>query len=188
MHEDILKTLITEQEIANRVKELGKQISKDYANCEDLLVISVLKGSILFVADLIREIDVHTEIDFMVVSSFEGGVKSTGVVKIVKDLDIPIDKKDLLIVEDILDSGKTLSYLREILNGRNPKSLKICTLLDKPVRREADVYADYIGFTVPDEFVVGYGLDYEERYRNVPYIGILKPSVYTDQDAKDLGL
>ncbi len=188
MHEDILKTLITEQEIASRVKELGKQISKDYANCEDLLVISVLKGSILFVADLIREIDVHTEIDFMVVSSFEGGVKSTGVVKIVKDLDIPIDKKDLLIVEDILDSGKTLSYLREILNGRNPKSLKICTLLDKPVRREADVYADYIGFTVPDEFVVGYGLDYEERYRNVPYIGILKPSVYTDQDAKDLGL
>ncbi len=188
MHQDILKTLITEQEIANRVKELGKQISKDYANCEDLLVISVLKGSILFVADLIREIDVHTEIDFMVVSSFEGGVKSTGVVKIVKDLDIPIDKKDLLIVEDILDSGKTLSYLREILNGRNPKSLKICTLLDKPVRREADVYADYIGFTVPDEFVVGYGLDYEERYRNVPYIGILKPSVYTAQDAKDLGL
>ncbi len=188
MHNDILKTLITEEEIARKTRELGKQISKDYAHSNDLMIISVLKGSILFVADLVREIDIHTEIDFMVVSSFEGGVKSTGVVKIVKDLDIPIDKKDLLIVEDILDSGKTLSYLRDILNGRKPKSLKICTLLDKPVRREADIVADYIGFTVPDEFVVGYGLDYEEKYRNLPYIGVLKPCVYTAEDAEALGV
>ncbi len=178
MKEDILKILITEQEIADRVSELGKRISEDYRD-KNLLLISVLKGSVAFMADLMRAIDVNARIDFMSVSSYGAGTRSSGVVKIVKDLDMPIAGFDVLIVEDILDSGMTLSYISELLLARDPASIRICTLLDKPERRKANIVADYIGFEVPDEFVVGYGLDYDERYRNLPYIGILKPEVYS---------
>ena len=178
MKNDILKVLITEQELAEKVSLLGRQISADYAG-KNLLLVSVLKGSVVFMADLMRAIEIPARVDFMSVSSYGAGVKSTGVVKIVKDLDLPLDGYDLLIVADILDSGKTLSYLKKILKERNPKSVRIVTLLDKPERREADITPDYFGFTVPDEFVVGYGLDYAEKYRNLPYVGVLKPEVYS---------
>lgn len=156
---------------------MGQKISQDYAGKNPLLV-SVLKGSVVFMSDLMRAIDIPCQIDFMMVSSYGAGVKTSGVVKIIKDLDSPLSGKDLLIVEDILDSGMTLSYLKEILEARNPSSVRIATLLDKPDRRKVDIKPDYTCFTVPDEFVVGYGLDYAERYRNLPYIGVLKPEVY----------
>lgn len=175
---DIAKVLISEEEITERVAQLGEQISRDYQG-RDVLMVSVLKGAFIFMADLARSTDIHINIDFMAVSSYGGGTKTTGVVRVLKDLDVPLDGKDILIVEDILDSGKTLSYLKEMLEQRNPSSIKICTLLDKPERRESPVTADYVGFVVPDEFVVGYGLDYDERYRNLRYIGVLKPAVYT---------
>lgn len=181
MQNDVLKVLISEEEIAEKVAEIGAQISKDYAG-KTPVVISVLKGSFVFMADLVRAMDVKTEIDFMVVSSFDG-IVSTGAVKIMKDIDIPIEGRDVLIVEDILDSGLTLEYLTEILWGRDPASLRIATLLDKPSRRKADIVPEYVGFVVPDEFVIGYGLDYNEIYRNIPYIGVLKPSVYSEKDA-----
>lgn len=178
MREDILKVLITEQELKNKIAQLGAQISKDYEN-KNLLMVSVLKGSVIFMADLMRAITIHARVDFMAVSSYGSGVKTSGVVKIVKDLDLPLDGYDILIVEDILDSGKTLDYLIDILNQRNPKSIKIATLLDKPERREVNIKPDYSGFVVPDEFVVGYGLDYAEKYRNLPFVGVLKPEVYS---------
>ncbi|MEG2813799.1 MAG: hypoxanthine phosphoribosyltransferase [Oscillospiraceae bacterium] len=177
MENDILKILLTQNEIQNRVLEIGKRISNDYVG-KNLTMISVLKGSIVFMADLMRAITIPCDIDFMAVSSYGNGVKTSGVVKIIKDLDIELVNRDLLIVEDILDSGKTLSYIKKILTERNPNSIKICTLLDKPDRRQADIFSDYSGFTVPDEFVVGYGLDYAEKYRNLPYIGVLKPNIY----------
>ena len=157
--------------------ELGKQITEDYEG-KNLLLVSVLKGSVVFMTDLMRQIDLRCSIDFMAVSSYGSGTKSSGVVKILKDLDRPIEEKDVLIVEDILDSGRTLQYIMGILQGRNPKSIRICTLFDKPERRAVPVEASYIGFEVPDEFIVGYGLDYNEIYRNLPYIGVLKPEVY----------
>ena len=157
---------------------MGKKITEDYKN-SNLMLVTVLKGAVVFLADVMREIDVPAEIDFMVVSSYGAGVKSSGVVKIVKDLDVPLEGKDILIVEDILDSGLTLSYIKELLASRGPKSIRIATLLDKPSRRKVDLQADYVGFSVPDEFVIGYGLDYDEKYRNLPYIGILKPEVYS---------
>ena len=178
MHDDILKVLLTQEELREKVKELGRQITQDYQG-KNLMIVTVLKGAVVFLADLMREIDVPAEIDFMVVSSYGAGTKSSGVVKIVKDLDVPLKDKDLLIVEDILDSGMTLSYLKELLERREPRSIRIATLLDKPARRKVDLKADYIGYSVPDEFVVGYGLDYDEKYRNLPYIGILKPEVYS---------
>lgn len=177
MKQDILKTLVSEEQLHEKVTELGRQISEDYKG-RSLLLVSVLKGSVVFMADLMRAITIPARIDFMSVSSYGSGTKSRGVVKIIKDLDIPLEGYDLLIVEDILDSGNTLSYLKEILSSRGPKSIRICTLLDKPERRTADIAADYVGFCVPDEFVVGYGLDYDEKYRNLPFIGILKPEVY----------
>lgn len=177
MQNDILDVLFTREQLEKRVLEIGRQISEDYKD-KQLLMVSVLKGSVVFMADLMRSIDIYCEIDFMSVSSYGGGTKTSGVVKIIKDLDIPLEGYDLLIVEDILDSGMTLSYIKTILSERNPKSIRICTLFDKPERRQADVTADYTGFNVPDEFVVGYGLDYDGRYRNLPYIGILKPAVY----------
>ena len=177
MKQDILKTLVSEQELKDKVFALGAQISKDYEG-RPLLLVSVLKGSIVFMADLMRAITIPARIDFMSVSSYGSGTKSLGVVKIIKDLDLNIEGYDLLIVEDILDSGNTLSYLKENLASRAPRSIRICTLLDKPERRTADVKADYVGFQVPDEFVVGYGLDYNEKYRNLPFIGVLKPEVY----------
>lgn len=179
MKNDIKEVLITEEELANIVKSLGEQITEDYKG-KDLMIVSILKGSIIFMADLMRAIDTPCTIDFMAVSSYGSGTKTSGVVKIIKDLDASIEGKDLLIVEDILDSGRTLSYIKDILLARNPKSIKICTLFDKPERREADIYADYIGCDVPNEFIVGYGLDYDEHYRNLPYIGVLKEAVYND--------
>ena len=178
MKEDVLRVLLSEDEIREKVRELGGKITADYKN-SNLMLVTVLKGAVVFLADLMREIDVPAEIDFMVVSSYGSGVKSSGVVKIVKDLDVPLAGKDILIVEDILDSGLTLSYIKELLESRGPRSIRIATLLDKPSRRKVDLQADYIGFSVPDEFVIGYGLDYDEKYRNLPYIGILKPEVYS---------
>ncbi|MEG1104564.1 MAG: hypoxanthine phosphoribosyltransferase [Oscillospiraceae bacterium] len=179
MHEDVLKVLLTEEEIAAKVADMGKQISKDYAG-KNLMLVTVLKGAVVFLADIMREIDIHAEIDFMVVSSYGAGVKSSGVVKIIKDLDVALEGKDILIIEDILDSGLTLNYIKDLLIGRNPASIKIATLLDKPIRRKVDLQADYVGFVVPDEFVIGYGLDFDEKYRNLPYIGVLKPEVYSN--------
>lgn len=185
MKDDVLKVLISEKQLAARAQELGAQISQDYAG-KTLVVVSVLKGSFIFMSDLLRAMDIHTEIDFMVVSSYDGGVVSTGAVKLLKDIYLPIEGRDVLIVEDILDTGKTLAYIREYISGRKPNSIKICTLLDKPERRVADVNADYVGFTIPDEFVIGYGLDYDEKYRNLPYIGVLKPEVYSKEDLEKL--
>ncbi|MEG2403583.1 MAG: hypoxanthine phosphoribosyltransferase [Oscillospiraceae bacterium] len=179
MHEDVLKVLLTEEEIAAKVADMGKQISKDYAG-KNLMLVTVLKGAVVFLADIMRKIDIHAEIDFMVVSSYGAGVKSSGVVKIIKDLDVALEGKDILIIEDILDSGLTLNYIKDLLTGRNPASIKIATLLDKPIRRKVDLQADYVGFVVPDEFVIGYGLDFDEKYRNLPYIGVLKPEVYSN--------
>ena len=176
---DIEKVLISEEELKSIVNDMGKQISEDYKD-KDLLLVSVLKGSVIFMADLMRAITIPCNIDFMAVSSYGSGTKSSGVVKIIKDLDSSIEGKDLLIVEDILDSGRTLSYIREILLARNPNSIKICTLFDKPERRDVDIYAEYIGSQVPNEFIVGYGLDFNEYYRNLPYIGALKKSVYSE--------
>lgn len=178
MKEDVLRVLLSEDEIREKVRELGGKITADYKN-SNLMLVTVLKGAVVFLADLMRQIDVPAEIDFMVVSSYGSGVKSSGVVKIVKDLDVPLAGKDILIVEDILDSGLTLSYIKELLESRGPRSIRIATLLDKPSRRKVDLQADYIGFSVPDEFVIGYGLDYDEKYRNLQYIGILKPEVYS---------
>lgn len=177
MQQDIERVLLSEEVIAEKVRALGEQISRDYAD-KNLVLVSVLKGSVVFMADLMRAVNIPCTIDFMVVSSYGAGAKTSGVVKIIKDLDTNLAGKDILMVEDILDSGLTLSYLRELLSGRNPSSIRIATLLDKPERRIADIKADYYGFSVPDAFVVGYGLDYNEKYRNLPYIGVLKPSVY----------
>ena len=177
MEQDILKVLIEENSIQERVQSLGAQISRDYDG-KKLLVLGVLKGSVGFMADLIRAITVPCEVEFMAVSSYRSGVKSSGVVKIIKDIDInPLDY-NILIVEDILDSGLTLSYLRDLLMQRDASDIKIATLLDKPARRVADISPDYTCFEVPDEFVVGYGLDFAERYRNLPYVGVLKPEIY----------
>lgn len=178
LNRDLEKVLITREEIAAEVEKLGEQISADYRG-KDLLLISVLKGSVVFMADLMRAITIPASIDFMAVSSYGAGTKSSGVVKIIKDIDIELAGKDLLLVEDILDSGMTLQYLKELLGGRNPASIRVCALCDKPSRRTAPVQPDYVGFEVPDEFIVGYGLDYDERYRNLPDIGILKPEIYT---------
>ena len=169
--------LITEEQLAAKVAEMGAQISKDYQG-RKLIILGVLKGSVVFMSDLIRSITVPVEMDFMAVSSYGAGVKTSGVVKILKDLDRLIAGYDVLVVEDILDSGMTLSYLTELLRERDPASIRIATLLDKPDRRKVDIKPDYVGFTIPDEFVVGYGLDYAELYRNLPYVGILSPSVY----------
>lgn len=177
MREDIERVLLDEEQIQHIVSDLGRRISADYAG-KNLLMVSVLKGSVVFMADLMRAIDIPCRIDFMAVSSYGSGVRTSGVVKIIKDLDINLAGYDLLIVEDILDSGVTLRYLKKMLMDRNPASVKICTFLDKPERRRADIVPDYVGASVPDEFVVGYGLDYDEKYRNLPYLGVLKESVY----------
>lgn len=181
MLNDMEKVLLSAEEIQEKVKELGAQISKDYDG-KNLMLISILKGSIVFMSDLMRAITIHCKIDFMAVSSYGSSTKTSGVVRILKDLDIPLENYDVLIVEDILDSGMTLDYITKILNERHPNSIKICTLLDKPARRKIDIKADYVGFLVPDEFVVGYGLDYDERYRNVPFVGVLRPEIYTNTD------
>ena len=178
MREDIERILLDEEQIHTIVAGLGRRIGTDYQG-KNLLMVSVLKGSVVFMADLMRAIDIPCRIDFMAVSSYGSGVKTSGVVKIVKDLDINLEGYDLLIVEDILDSGVTLSYLKKMLMDRGPASVRICTFLDKPERRKADIIPDYVGASVPDEFVVGYGLDYDEKYRNLPYLGVLKEAVYS---------
>ena len=178
MREDIERILLNEEQIHTIVAGLGRRISTVYQG-KNLLMVSVLKGSVVFMADLMRAIDIPCRIDFMAVSSYGSGVKTSGVVKIVKDLDINLEGYDLLIVEDILDSGVTLSYLKKMLMDRGPASVRICTFLDKPERRKADIIPDYVGASVPDEFVVGYGLDYDEKYRNLPYLGVLKEAVYS---------
>ena len=178
LDQDIERILLPQAQIHQRVAELGAEIDRDYAGKEPLLV-SVLRGSFIFMADLARSITLPCTVDFMAVSSYGKGTSSSGQVKIVKDLSESIEGKDLLVVEDILDSGNTLYYLLQLLQARHPASVRLCTLLDKPSRRVKPVKVDYTGFSIPDEFVVGYGLDYAERYRNLPYIGVLRPSVYS---------
>ncbi|MEG1887765.1 MAG: hypoxanthine phosphoribosyltransferase [Oscillospiraceae bacterium] len=178
LRDDVDQVLLNEQEIAKIIADLGEKITNDYRD-KNLLLVSVLKGSIVFMADLMRAINLTCRIDFMAVSSYGSGSKTSGSVKIIKDLDLDLAGYELLIVEDILDSGMTLSYIKGILSARGPKSIKICTFLDKPERRVADdIKADYVGAIVPDEFVVGYGLDYDEKYRNLPYLGVLKREIY----------
>lgn len=179
MHEDIAEVLFTKEQIREKVEELGKIISREYKGLNPLCV-CVLKGAVPFMADLIREIDIPIEMDFMDVSSYGNSTKSSGVVRIIKDLETSVEGRHVLIVEDIIDSGLTLSYLVEMLKARNAASVKIITMLDKPERRKVDLSPDYCGYTIPDAFVVGYGLDYAEKYRNLPYIGILKEEVYAD--------
>jgi hypoxanthine phosphoribosyltransferase len=177
MTDDICEVLFSEEKLASIVQEIGNRISNDYRG-KNLLMVSVLKGSVVFMSDLMRSVTIPCSIDFMAVSSYGSGVKTSGVVKIIKDLDINLKGYDVLVVEDILDSGLTLSYILELLQSRQPKSIRLCTLFDKPDRRTVNIAADYVGSVVPDEFIVGYGLDYAEKYRNLPFVGILKPEVY----------
>jgi len=177
MRADIEKILITKEEISEMVKRLGNEISQDYKD-KELVVIGILKGGFIFMADLIREINIGLRLDFMSVSSYGASTKSTGVVKINKDVDIDINGKDVLIVEDIIDTGLTLTYIRELMEGRGAKSVKLVTAFDKPSRRKVELTADYTGITVPDEFIVGYGLDFNNKYRNFPEIGVLKAEMY----------
>ena len=177
MRNDIERILISEEELQEKVSEMGKKISRDIKD-KDPIFVGVLKGCFIFMADLMRYVDISCSMDFMAVSSYSG-TSSTGAVKINKDLGEDIEGRHLIIVEDILDSGITLSYLKQYLMVRKPASITIATLMDKPARRKADIYADYSCFEIPDAFVVGYGLDYNERYRNLPYIGVLKPEIYS---------
>jgi hypoxanthine phosphoribosyltransferase len=183
MQEDISEVLISEEQLRAKVAELGTQITRDYKD-KYLLLLGTLKGAVPFIADLSRSINMPLEIDYMAVASYGDATHSSGVVRILKDLEGPIDQKHLLIIEDIIDSGLTLHYLVDMLKRRNPLSIRICTLLDKERERLRAVDIDYVGFRIPDKFVVGYGLDYAQRYRNLPYIGILKPSVYAEEDIR----
>ena len=183
MHEDIEEVLIPSDIILAKVAELGKLITADYRG-KNLLLLGTLKGAVPFIADLARAIDLPLEIDYMAVSSYGNSTESSGIVRILKDLEGPVQQKNVLIVEDIVDSGQTLHYLMDVLRQRRPLSLRVCTLLDKGRERLKPVELDYTGFQIPDRFVVGYGLDYAQQYRNLPYIGILKPSVYGDQTAR----
>jgi hypoxanthine phosphoribosyltransferase len=177
MHEDIDEIMISEEQVRAKVQELGEQITRDYLG-KNLLLLGTLKGAVPFIADLARAIDLQLEVDYMAVASYGNTTQSSGVVRIIKDLEGPIDQKHVLIIEDIIDSGLTLHYLVDLLRQRNPLSLRICTLLNKERTRLKQAEVSYVGFSIPDKFVVGYGLDYAQRYRNLPYIGVLKPSVY----------
>jgi hypoxanthine phosphoribosyltransferase len=170
----VSKVLVEEDTLRTRIAELGAEVSTDYAG-KDLLLVGVLKGAVFFMADLMRHLTIPCEVDFMAISSYGASTDSSGIVRILKDLDINIDGRDVLVVEDIIDSGLTLSYLIRNLESRNPASLEICALLTKPARREIDVHVRYTGFEIPNEFVIGYGLDYGERYRNLPYVAVLDP-------------
>ena len=178
LENDVKETLFTASELAVRVQELGEQIGSDYHGRE-LLVIGVLKGANMFLGDLIRHIDLPIEVDFIAASSYGNATESSGVVRIMKDLDYPIEGRHVLLIEDLIDTGLTLHYLAENLKSRGPASFRICTLLDKPERRKVDIRVDYKGFDIPDEFIVGYGIDYSQKYRNLPYIATLKPEVYS---------
>lgn len=177
LEQDVDQILITEQQLEERIKEMGRQIAEDYQG-EPLTIVGILKGAVIFFADLARAIDLPLQMDFMSVSSYGSGTTSSGVVKIIKDLDADVTGRHILLVEDIIDTGITLAYLKEYLSNRGAQSVKICTLLDKPTRREKAVHVDYKGFTMPDEFLIGYGVDYAENYRNLPYVASLKRSVY----------
>ncbi|ARJ51053.1 hypoxanthine phosphoribosyltransferase [Staphylococcus lutrae] len=179
MENDLKAVLLTEDDIQEICHKLGQQITEDYRG-KTLFCVGILKGSVLFMTDLIKRIDLPLAIDFMDVSSYHGGTESTGEVQILKDLSASIENKDVLIIEDILETGTTLKSITELLQSRRVRSLEIVTLLDKPNRRKADIEAKYVGKKIPDEFVIGYGLDYQEKYRNLPYIGTLKPEIYAD--------
>jgi hypoxanthine phosphoribosyltransferase len=178
LNNGVERILISREQIQQKIKELGARITEDYKDKENILLVGVLKGAFIFMADLIRHIDLPLQVDFMAVSSYGASTESSGVVRILKDLEHDLHGKNLLIIEDIIDSGLTLSYLYDILNSRKPDSIKICALLDKPSRRKANIHVDYLGFEIPDHFVVGYGLDFDERYRNLPYVCVLKPEAY----------
>lgn len=179
MDQDILKVLYTEEEIAARIKELGEQMYEDFKGREPLFV-SVLRGAFVFMADIVRACQLKSDVEFIAVSSYGSGTTSSGVVQITHDIQQDISGRDLIIIEDILDSGNTLNFLTQYFLTKGAKSVTICTLLDKPGRRTKAITADYVGFVIPDEFVVGYGLDYDQKYRNLPYIGVLKPEVYAE--------
>lgn len=179
MRDDMQEILFTQEELADIVKRLGQCISEDYKD-KNLFMVAALKGAVVFMADLMRAIDVPCTIDFLSLSSYGKGTTTSGEVQVRKDLDVTLEGRDLLVVEDILDSGVTLSFLLKTLSARNPKSIRLCTLLDKPDRRRVPITPDYVGATVPDQFIVGYGLDYAEKYRNLPYIGVLKPEIYSE--------
>ena len=187
LEKDIAKILITREQLATRISEIGQTISRDYAG-KDLILVCVLKGGVLFLSDLVRAIRAPHAIDFMAISSYGGTrTESSGVVRILMDLNVSIEGRNVLIVEDIIDTGRTLTYITENLRTRNPASLKICTLLNKPSRRQVPVALDYVGFDIPNEFVVGYGLDYNELYRNLPFVGVLKPEMYIHVEAHEPG-
>lgn len=178
MHEDLKEIWFDEDQLQDAVKDLGRAISRDYKD-KNLLLVGILKGCFVFMADLIRVITIPCAVDFMSVSSYGSGTESGGAVRIIKDIDLPLENYDVLIVEDILDSGNTLNYVKDILSRRNPKSLRICTMFDKPSRRQVDIQSDYVGYEIADEFIVGYGLDYDEKYRDLPYVGVLKSEIYS---------
>ena len=179
MHDDIERILFTQEELREKVAAMGKKISEDYQNAsEDVFCVGILKGAVVFYTDLVRSISLPVQFDFMIASSYGNQTSTSGSVKLLKDLDYDVEGKHLIIIEDIIDSGTTMQYLMRILRERRPKSIKLCALLSKPSRRTTDVHIDYLGAEVPDEFLVGYGLDYAGTYRNLPYIGILKPAVY----------
>lgn len=179
MNNDIEKVLYTSEKIQERVNELAREITRDYKG-KKVLLVCVLRGAVLFFSDIARAVDLDVRMDFMVVSSYGAGTSTSGEIRIVKDLTQPIEGMNVIIVEDIIDTGRTLKHLKNMLMTRNPESVKICSLLDKPERREVELLGDYVGFTVPNEFVVGYGLDYDEKYRNLPYVGVLKKEVYSN--------
>ncbi len=180
MYDDIEKTLISETELAGRIKELAEELNAVYSDADVPLLVCILKGGFMFLADLVRHLDFRHEVDFMEISSYGASTKSSGIVRILLDLATNIEDRHVIIVEDIVDTGHTLTYILRNLRTRNPASLRVCTLLNKPSRREIEVPVDFIGFEIPNEFVMGYGLDYAEQYRNIPFIGVLKPSVYTE--------
>ena len=177
LEHDIQQVLFSQEQLHTRVHEIAQEIQRDYAG-KEIMLISVLRGSFIFMADLCRAIDLPCAIDFLSVSSYGAGTTTSGEVRILKDLDSTLEGRDVLVVEDILDSGVTLSFLLKNLSARQPRSIRLCTLLDKPERRKVDIRPDYVGAVVPDEFIVGYGLDYAEKYRNLPFIGVLKPEIY----------
>lgn len=182
VQEDIAKVLLTKEQIQTRIAELGAQLTKDYADCDgEVVLICILRGAVMFFADIARAMNMHIQMEFMGISSYGNEQKTSGIVRITKDIDTSITNKHVIIAEDIMDSGLTLSHLLKLLSSRNPASLRTCCLLDKPTRRECDITPDYCGFIIPNEFVVGYGLDYLGFYRNLPYVGVLKPSVYSGE-------
>lgn len=181
LREDIARTLVTEEQLQLKIADMGRKLSQEYAE-KDLLLVGVLKGAIMFIVDLARAIELPLTMDFMAVASYGASTRTSGIVRILKDLDTSIEGKHVLIVEDIIDSGLTLNYILDTLRTRNPASLRVCALLNKPSRRRVDVPVDYVCFDIPDEFVVGYGLDYDQVYRNLPFVGVLKPETYMREE------